>query len=74
MLTGPSPSMAKIVSTKGLGIGSNSESSLLAKSCMSLEDMFFSKKILNQLKIRAARKLKIPFNRVRLLYALERKS
>jgi hypothetical protein len=73
MLIGPSSSMAKIVSSKGLGIGPNSEPSLLTKSCMSLEDIFLSKKIINQLKIRAAKKLKIPFNRVRLFFALERK-
>jgi hypothetical protein len=74
MLIGPSPSMGKIVSSKGFLIGPNSEPSILAKNCMNLEDIFFNKRILSELKIRAARKLKIPFNRVRLLFALERKS
>jgi hypothetical protein len=74
MFIGPSPSMGKIISSKGLAIGPNSEPSILAKNCMNLEDIFFNKKILSELKIRAAKKLKIPFNRVRLLFALERKS
>ena len=74
MLIGPSPSMGKIVSSKGIGFNANSESNLLAKNCMSMEDLFFNMRILNELKIRASKKLKIPFNRVGLLWALEKKS
>jgi hypothetical protein len=74
MLIGPSPSMGKIFSSKGLALGPNSEPGILAKNSMNLEDIFFSKRILSEVKIRAARKLKIPFNRVKLLFVLERKS
>jgi hypothetical protein len=36
MLIGPSPSMNKIVSSKGINMGVNSESNLLVKNCMGL--------------------------------------
>lgn len=73
MLIGPSPSMGKIVSTKAIGINSNSESNLITKNCMTLDDLYFSKKILNLLKIRASRKLKIPYSRVGVLWLMEKR-
>lgn len=58
--------MNKIVSTKGLGPNTNGSN----KQGMSLDKYFFNLRIFNEYKIRASKKLKIPFSRVGLLFIL----
>ena len=57
--------MAKIVSTRGLGTHVNQDNS---KHGMFLDQYYFTLRILNEFKVRACKKLKIPITRLGLLF------
>lgn len=64
--------MNKIPSTKGLG--SSIVVAEYAKNGMFIDQQFFNLRVINQLKVRASKKLKIPYSRVGLLFILETKT
>ena len=56
--------MSKITSTKGIGNNGNNTNSL--KMCLPFDQSLFCLRTINQLKLRAAKRLKIPFGQVGL--------
>lgn len=67
LLVGSSSSMTKIVSTKGLGSNIHPDST---KYGMFLDQYYFSMRIFNEFKVRACKKLKIPYSRLGLLFII----
>ena len=64
--------MAKIISTKGIG---NSHSDIdISKVCLPYAEIDFSMRTMNELKLRAAKKLKIPIRQIGFNWSLTKKS
>lgn len=75
LLAGLEKSISKIPAGKGVGGNNNGVVvAEYAKNGMFIDPQFFNLRVLNQLKVRASKKLKIPYSRVGLLFILERKT